>query len=54
MERREGRDDICRGFWNQGIIRFVFGEGVSADALRMVSYGGSRVDLRRFDYTSLG
>jgi hypothetical protein len=29
--------DICRGFRNWGTIRFVFGRGVSADSLRMVS-----------------
>jgi hypothetical protein len=29
-----------RGFWNQGTIRFVFGRGVSADSLRIMSYEG--------------
>jgi hypothetical protein len=27
------QDEECRGFWNQGIIRFVFGISVSTDSL---------------------
>lgn len=40
-------DRGCHGFRNQGIIRFVFGRGVSVDSLRMVSHGGSKVVMRQ-------
>jgi hypothetical protein len=44
----------CRGFWNRRTIKFVFARGVSADSLRMVSYWGSKVNLRRNGYTGSG
>lgn len=47
-------DRGCHGFRNQGIIRFVFGRGVSMDSLRMVSHGGLKGGYETGGYTGSG